>query len=81
MDDGNGGKILFNVIVNVIDFNDEILLFNSVFYNSYVKENVLIGLFVMIVIVLDEDVVDSVLVYELLGKNSFYFIVISNGLI
>lgn len=81
MDDGNGGKMLFSIIVIFIDFNDEVFIFNSVFYNGYVMENVVIGFFVMIVIVLDGDVVDSLLVYLLLGINSLYFIVIGSGLI
>lgn len=81
MDDGNGGKMLFSIIVIFIDFNDEVFIFNSVFYNGYVMENVVIGFFVMIVIVLDGDVVDSLLVYWLLGINSLYFIVIGSGLI
>lgn len=81
MDDGNGGKMLFSIIVIIIDFNDEVFIFNSVFYNGYVMENVVIGFFVMIVIVLDGDVVDSLLVYLLLGINSLYFIVIGSGLI
>lgn len=81
MDDGNGGKMLFSIIVIFIDFNDEVFIFNSVFYNGYVMENVVIGFFVMIVIVLDGDVVDSLLVYLLLGINSLYFIVIGSGLV
>lgn len=81
MDDGNGGKMLFSIIVIFIDFNDEVFIFNSVFYNGYVMENVVIGFFVMMVIVLDGDVVDSLLVYLLLGINSLYFIVIGSGLV
>lgn len=81
MDDGNGGKMLFSIIVIIIDFNDEVFIFNSVFYNGYVMENVVIGFFVMILMVLDGDVVDSLLVYLLLGINSLYFIVIGSGLI
>lgn len=81
MDDGNGGKMLFSIIVIFIDFNDEVFIFNSVFYNGYVMENVVIGFFVMILMVLDGDVVDSLLVYLLLGINSLYFIVIGSGLI
>lgn len=81
MDDGNGGKMLFSIIVIIIDFNDEVFIFNSVFYNGYVMENVVIGFFVMILMVLDGDVVDSLLVYWLLGINSLYFIVIGSGLV
>ena len=80
-DDGNGGKTLSNVIVNVIDLNDETPLFNSASYNSYVTENALIGSSVMIVTASDEDAADSALAYELSGTNSSHFAVTSNGLI
>ena len=80
-DDGNGGKTLSNVIVNVIDLNDETPLFNSASYNSHVTENALIGSSVMTVTASDEDAADSALAYELSGTNSSHFTVTSNGLI
>ena len=80
-DDGNGGKTLSNVILNVIDLNDETPLFNSASYNSHVTENALIGSSVMTVTASDEDAADSALAYELSGKNSSHFTVTSNGLI
>lgn len=80
-DDGNGGKTLSNVIVNVIDLNDETPLFNSASYNSYVTENALIGSSVMTVTASDEDAADSALAYELSGTNNSHFAVTSNGLI
>lgn len=80
-DDGNGGKTLSNVIVNVIDLNDETPLFNSASYNIHVTENALIGSSVMTVTASDEDAADSALAYELSGTNSSHFAVTSNGLI
>ena len=80
-DDGNDGKTLSNVIVNVIDLNDETPLFNSASYNSHVTENALIGSSVMTVTASDEDAADSALAYELSGTNSSHFTVTSNGLI
>ena len=80
-DDGNGGKTIISVTVNVTDLNDEFPAFGRASYSGHVTENVVQSSSVMTITATDTDAADSSLAYSLSGANSSHFSVTSGGLI